>query len=91
MVYLLGNWACIPNRIRGVNGYMAVAISKWDAPNQRLVARVVDYHLDSQCIVDVHEEGVCLISVEPHGIHLCQGINERCEILVLAAITDNVW
>ena len=79
--------------IRGVDGYMAVAIVqsvKWDVPNQRLVARVVDYHLDSQCIVDVHEEGIRLISVEPRGIHFCQGINERCEILVLAASTDNV-
>ena len=60
-------------------------------PNQRLVARMVNYHLDGQCIVDIYEEGVRLISVEPRGIHLCQGINERCEIFVLAASIDNMW
>ena len=52
---------------------------------------MVNYHLDGQCIVDIYEEGVRLISVEPRGIHLCKSINERCEILVLAASIDNMW
>ena len=104
VIHLIGFWAYsqhdIVMRVDGypvvVPRYMArvvviVQSVKCGVPNQRLVARMVNYHLNGQCTVDIYEEGVCLISVEPRGIHLCQGINECCKILVLAASIDNMW
>lgn len=57
---------------------------KVHSPKDSLVAGMIDDHLDSQCIVHVDEEGVHVSAVESSHVDLCNGINIRREIGVLA-------
>ncbi len=54
------------------------------SPNEGMIARMVDDHLDGEGIVNIHEEGICIVVAETSYVCLCNSINISCEVSILA-------